>query len=123
MLELNKRSNEDNTIFDTPFMTAKGVASFLANYHYFHTAALDKGDMDAVILMSDFNEIFSKVIITTKQYEALYLVFYKGLNQREASEEMNCSKQAVQQLIHSSTTKISESYKIQMNNIRKEDTI
>lgn len=109
VLKLNKMKSED-PFYDSPFSTAKGINSFLVNYRYVHAAALDKGDMDAVILMADFNEAFSKVSITKKQYEALYLVFYKGLNQREASEEMECSKQAVQQLIHSSTMKISEAY-------------
>jgi predicted DNA-binding protein (UPF0251 family) len=101
-------------LYDSPLSTAKGVAKFLAYYHYFHSEALDDGNMDAVIIMADFNNALSKAALTEKQYEALYFVFYRGLNQRETSEEMKCSKQAIQQLIHSSTTKISEAYVVKI---------
>lgn len=110
LIPKQETAKENQFNYSAGMDTAKGVSEFLTNIHYFRSSALDQGDMDAVLMIADMNEAFSGVTMTARQSEALYLVFYKGLNQREASDEMQVSKQAIQQMIHSVTAKIAEKF-------------
>lgn len=102
--------NEQRLEAEYPLETEQGVNAFLSNYHHIRSSAIDKGDYDAIILMVDFEIAFSKISITDRQREAVNLVFFKDLTQREAGNIMGITQQAVQQLTHAVVKKIANQY-------------
>lgn len=93
-----------------PLETPQGVNAFLANLSFIKSAAYDKSDFDAMNMLVDFETAFAKVKMTKRQKQAVELVHFKNLTQKEAGAIMGISQQAVGQLIQAVATKISEQY-------------
>lgn len=89
----------------------KGVAAFLANYHHIRTSAYVKSDFDALVMLIDFETAFSEIDITKRQKQAISLVYWEDLTQREAGERLGISQQAVQQMLNAVITKIADNCK------------
>lgn len=120
-VSVDLHSNEHKLEFEYPLETPQGVNAFLSNIHHIRSSAIDKGDFDAIILLVDFEIAYSKINVTARQREAVQLVFFADLTQREAGEIMGISQQAVQQLLHSVVVKISEQYGRDLNGVRGGD--
>jgi RNA polymerase sigma factor (sigma-70 family) len=114
---IDLKSNEHKLETEYPLETPQGVNAFLSNIHYIRSSAYDKGDYDAINMLIDFELAYSKITTTARQREAIQLVFFADLTQREAGEIMGISQQAVQQLIHAVVTKIAEQYAKDLNGI------
>ncbi|WP_427036542.1 sigma factor-like helix-turn-helix DNA-binding protein [Cytobacillus pseudoceanisediminis] len=114
---IDLKSNEHKLETEYPLETPQGVNAFLSNIHYIRSSAYDKGDYDAINMLVDFEIAYSKITTTARQREAIQLVFFADLTQREAGEIMGISQQAVQQLIHAVVTKIAEQYAKDLNGI------
>jgi predicted DNA-binding protein (UPF0251 family) len=115
---IDLKSNEHKLEVEFPLETPQGVNAFLSNIHHVRSAAIDKGDYDAINLLIDFDIAYSKINVTPRQKQAIQLVFFADLTQREAGEIMGISQQAVQQLINSVINKISEQYAKDLNDVK-----
>lgn len=117
MVENKTKGGGNRSEFDYPMETTRGVTMFLSNYHYFNVMAYDKGDMDAVAMLVDFEEAMKNVELTDRQREAIFLVYEIGMNQREAGESLGITKQAVQRLVGAVASKIAEYYRMKSEGI------
>lgn len=91
---------------NVPFDTHEGVYAFLLHYPYLESDAIYKANYNTLALLIEFDRITKPLAFTTRQQEAIHLVFMKGLTQREAGTMMGISQQAVQQLIRKVVHKI-----------------
>lgn len=107
---MERRQNMKDCKYDFPLEQPKGVYEFFIQYPEIRTAAAYKGDMDALILIVDFEKALQNVNFTLRQEEALYYVFMKGYNQREAGTQMGVTQQAVQRFLNVATSKVSDYY-------------
>jgi RNA polymerase sigma factor (sigma-70 family) len=112
---IDLKSNEHRIETEYPIETPQGVNALLSNIHHVRSAAIDKGDFDAINLLIDFEIAYSKINVTPRQRQAIQLVYFADLTQREAGEIMGISQQAVQQLIQSVVNKIAEQYAKDLN--------
>lgn len=62
-------------------------------------------------ILADFYNLVSKTKLTKRQKEAIYFVYDMQLTQKEASEMMGISQQAVQQHIKGAVIKIADTYR------------
>jgi len=106
----DRQANEQRLETEYPLQSPQGVNAFLSNYHHIRSSAYYKSDYDALNMLIDFEIAFSKVTITDRQRQAVLLVYWHDLTQREAGEFMGISQQAVQQLINAVITKIANQY-------------
>lgn len=108
---IDLKSNEYRLETEYPLDTPQGVNALLSNYHYVRSAAIDKGDFDAINMLIDFEIAYSKIKVTRRQKRAMQLVYFADLTQKEAGAIMGVSQQAVQQLLNNVVNKIAEQYR------------
>lgn len=109
-IEIKSKGGDKRSEYEFPMETAKGVTAFLSNYHHIREMAYSNGDMDAVAMLVDFKEALDTVEMTDRQKEAIHLVCFVGMNQREAGDAMGVKKQAVQRLVYSVTSRVADYY-------------
>lgn len=112
MAQTRKGGKYTQNDFDFPMETAKGVYEFFMLYPEILAAAHDRGDMNALALVLDFEEALQHIKLSDRQKQSVYYVFMKGLSQRQAGEELGVTQQAVQASLLITTTKIADFYKI-----------
>jgi RNA polymerase sigma factor (sigma-70 family) len=115
---IDLKSNEHRIETEYPIETPQGVNALLSNIHHVRSSAIDKGDFDAINLLIDFEIAYSRINVTPRQRQAIQLVYFADLTQREAGEIMGISQQAVQQLIQSVVNKIAEQYAKDLNDVK-----
>jgi RNA polymerase sigma factor (sigma-70 family) len=93
-----------------PLETPQGVTALLQNYSYVKSAALDRSDFDAINLIIDFERVFERVSLTSRQKEAIRLVYEEEMTQKEAGETLGISQQAVGQLLQAVAKKLAEEF-------------
>ena len=96
--------------FEFPMEEPKGVYEFFCWYPHITSAAYDRGDMNALMMIVDFEEALNHVKFTKRQKEAMVLVFVEGKSQRQAGEIMNVTQQAIQRFLFLATGKIAKQY-------------
>lgn len=101
--------------FEFPLQQPKGIYEFFNHYAEIKAAAYDRGDMDALSMLIDFNQALRHVKFTARQEEAIYFVFILGLSQQEAGSEMGVTQQAVQRFLFLATSKLADHYKHRRN--------
>lgn len=114
---IDLKTNECRLENEYPLDTPQGVNALLSNIHYIRCAAIDKGDFDAINLLIDFEIAYSKIEITKRQRQAIMLVYFADLTQKEAGDFMGISQQAVQQLIQNVVKKVAEQYRKDLEQI------
>lgn len=86
--------------------TRKKVRSLLNNYHEIKERRYNKADYNAVVEIADLERAIKEADLTNRQREALRLVYFERLTQKEAAQIMNVSRPAVSQFISAVITKI-----------------
>lgn len=90
--------------------TVGGVYAVLSNIHRLRNARIVRSDFNASVVLIDFERAMNNAGLTDKQHQAIHLVYERDLTQREASEIMECTQQAVQQHIKAGVGKIADVY-------------
>ena len=96
--------------FEFPMEEPKGVYEFFCWYPHITSAAYDRGDMNALMMIVDFEEALNHVKFTKRQKESMVHVFVDGKSQRQAGEIMDVTQQAVQRFLYLATGKIADYY-------------
>lgn len=93
-IDLYKRRVLYDQAFD--LSTSDGVMNFLRCYHELK-ARRREGDMEAAILLIDFNKAWENDngLLTPREREVLYLVYNRCLTKREAAERLGITVQTV----------------------------
>jgi RNA polymerase sigma factor (sigma-70 family) len=106
-VDLNKRERiyEARYPLDNPF----GVRHLFEDYGKLETLARKESDFDALIVLMDFEQALIDAKLTTKQKEALFLVFIAKLTQEEAAAEMGIDQSKVSTRVDRAINKVAES--------------
>jgi DNA-directed RNA polymerase specialized sigma subunit len=77
-----------------PMHTVQGVEIFLENYQYVKSRRL-KGDLDASILLLDFEQTLSDAPLSKREREIIYWRYEREYTERETARLLGISMKAV----------------------------
>jgi DNA-binding CsgD family transcriptional regulator len=91
-IDLHRKEREYENQF--PMHTEEGVQVFLENITYVRSRRL-KGDMDASLLLLDFEKTVSQAPLTRREREVLYWHYEREFTERETAKALSISIRAV----------------------------
>lgn len=91
--------------------TEDRIAAILINIHDLRSVRYSRSDYTASNVLMDYSKALEAAALTRKQVDAINFVYEMDLTQKEASDLMGCTQQAVQQHIKAAIKKIATSYK------------
>lgn len=103
-VDLNKRERKYEARYplDNPF----GVRHLFEDYGKLENLARKESDFDALIVLMDFEQALVEAKLTTKQKEALFLVFIAKLTQEEAAEEVGITQPSLNERLDSAINRV-----------------
>lgn len=92
-VDLHKRERQYDNQF--PMYTPQGVEVFLENFTYIKGRRL-KGDLDASLLLLDFEQTLSEAPLSRREREVIYLHYELEYTESQVAKHFGVSKKAVQ---------------------------
>ena len=91
---------EDHLVKHYNLSTEQGLENILEDIHSLREARFQGKDTSFIsCILIDFERIYAKTKLTSRQREILFLRIEYGLNRREIEEYLNRSQQSVAQLM------------------------
>jgi DNA-binding CsgD family transcriptional regulator len=90
-----------------PMHTPEGVEVFLENYQYIRSRRL-KGDLDASLLLLDFDKFRSEAPLSKRENEVLYWRYEQEFTEKEAARHLGISVGALKKYCHRAILKIAD---------------
>jgi DNA-binding CsgD family transcriptional regulator len=95
-----------------PMHTPEGVEVFLENYQYILTRRL-KGDMDASLMILDFESTKHQAPLSHRELEVIYWRFEREFTERETAKQLGISIGAVKRYCGRAFLKIADTVAVQ----------
>jgi DNA-directed RNA polymerase specialized sigma24 family protein len=95
-----------------PMHTPEGVEVFLENYQYVLTRRL-KGDLDASLMLLDFEKTRNQAPLTKREQEVIYWRFEREFTERETAKALGITIGAVKKFAHRAILKIADTVAVQ----------
>lgn len=116
-IDLNRKERQYEEAF--PMHTKEGVEIFLENFTYIKGRRL-KGDLDASMLLLDFEQTLSDAPLSRREREILYLHYEREYTETEIAKQLGISKKAVQQYKYRAIYKIADTNAVKEGYIHAE---
>lgn len=94
-----------------PLHTYDGVKAFYENITYIKSQRY-KGDLDASVLLLDFEEIVATAPLTKREQEVMYYRFERELTQKETAKVLGLSIRAVATYTRRAIFKIADTFAV-----------
>jgi DNA-directed RNA polymerase specialized sigma24 family protein len=104
-VDIHRRERQYEQQF--PMHTTEGVSVFLENYQYIRSRRL-KGDLDASLLLLDFDEIRNEAPLTRREREVIFLRYEQEFTEKETARHLDVSIRAVEKYRHRAILKIAD---------------
>ncbi|MFT4413210.1 sigma factor-like helix-turn-helix DNA-binding protein [Fredinandcohnia humi] len=108
MIKVNLSSKEKRLEDEFPLDRDFGIYALLSNIHHIREMRFSRGDLDASILLLDFEDSMNKTNLTLRQQQTIYLFFEKDLTQQEVAEILQISQQAVSEHLNNAIRRIAQ---------------
>lgn len=107
-IDVNKGERQLEVKF--PMHTVEGVVTFLENIHYTLGSIYYAGDIDALIMMIDFETALAESKLTDSEFDILYRVYFQDMKRVDVAKELGVAKQTVQKKLQRAIGKIALYY-------------
>lgn len=95
-----------------PMHTAEGVEVFLENFQNLRSSRL-KGDLDASLLLLDFDATRNQAPLTVREREVLYWRYERECTEKETAKRLGISMKAVEEYSRRLIRKIADTVAVQ----------
>jgi DNA-binding CsgD family transcriptional regulator len=95
-----------------PMHTPEGVEVFLDNYQYMLSRRL-KGDLDASLLLLDFEKTKSEAPLSHREIEAIYWRYEREFTEKETARQLGISIGAVKRYCRRAILKLADTIAVQ----------
>lgn len=109
-VDLHRKERQYEETF--PMHTPAGIEVFLENYRYVQNRRL-KGDLDASLLLIDFERTLAEAPLTNREHEALYWRYMREMTERETAKILDISIRSVNKHCHRAILKIAVTVAVQ----------
>jgi DNA-binding CsgD family transcriptional regulator len=109
-VDLHRKERQYDEQF--PMHTPKGVEVFLENLQYIYSRRL-KGDLDASLLLLDFESTKNQAPLTRREREVLYWRYEREFTEKETAKMLQISMKAVEEYSRRLIRKIADTVAVQ----------
>jgi DNA-binding CsgD family transcriptional regulator len=109
-VDLHRKERQYDEQF--PMHTLKGVEVFLENLQYIYSRRL-KGDLDASLLLLDFESTKNQAPLTRREREVLYWRYEREFTEKETAKMLQISMKAVEEYSRRLIRKIADTVAVQ----------
>ena len=107
-IDINANERKLETMF--PMHTRDGVEVFLENINHITQLTYFAGDIDALIMLIDFDSALEKAGLTLRELSIIEMVFMQDMKRVDVAKSLGVTKQTVQTWIIRSTDKLANYY-------------